>query len=198
MRVIVNYMREAAPDLLPIFRSELQARLLTDLFLAAGEEFTITELARRLGAPLATVQREAIRLVKAGLLAERRVGRARLIRANTTTAVAGPLTRLLEVGFGPPTVIAEEFADVSGIHKLLIFGSWAARHAGEPGPQPNDIDLLVIGSPSRGEVYDAAERAERRLGISVNTVLRSVSAWEGNGDGLLREIKSGHVVTVAH
>ncbi|MEU8202348.1 helix-turn-helix domain-containing protein [Streptosporangium sp. NPDC049046] len=189
-------MRASAPELMPIFRSPLQARLLTRLFLAVDEEFTITDLADFLGSPLPTVQREVHRLVRAGLLRERRIGRARLVRANADAAASRPLTQLLAVTFGPPAILAEEFASVAGIERLVIFGSWAARYHGHSGPQPNDVDLLVIGSPSRGDVYDAAERAERRLGISVNPVLRSVSAWESGDEGLLREIANGPTVTV--
>ncbi|MER5648433.1 winged helix-turn-helix domain-containing protein [Streptosporangium sp. NPDC002524] len=189
-------MRALAPELMPIFRSRLQARLLARLFLAADEESTITDLAEVLGSPLPTVQREVHRLVRAGLLRERKIGRARLVRANTETAASRPLAQLLAVTFGPPAIISEEFASVPEIERLVIFGSWAARYHGRPGPQPNDVDLLVVGSPSRGDVYDAAERAERRLGISVNPVLRSVSAWESGGEGLLREIANGPTVVV--
>lgn len=181
---------------MPIFRSRLQARLLARLFLAVDQEFTITDLAELLGSPLPTVQREVHRLVRAGLLRERKIGRARLVRANTETAASQPLAQLLAVTFGPPTIISEEFATVPGIDRLVIFGSWAARHHGRPGPQPNDVDLLVVGSPARGDVYDAAERAEQRLGISVNVVLRSVSAWESGDEGLLREIANGPTVIV--
>src|SRR5487761_252928 len=56
----------------------------------------------------------------------------------------------------PRVVIAEEFARIPGISRLLIFGSWAARHSGEPGPVPNDIDVLVVGDADRGAVYAAS------------------------------------------
>jgi len=28
------------------------------------------------------------------------------------------------------------------------YGSWATRYVGEPGTEPQDIDLLVIGTPA--------------------------------------------------
>jgi DNA-binding MarR family transcriptional regulator len=47
------------------------------LYLHPGREYTATELATRFGIALTTVLREANRLVEAGLIRDRTVGRAR-------------------------------------------------------------------------------------------------------------------------
>ncbi|GII61921.1 ArsR family transcriptional regulator [Sphaerisporangium krabiense] len=168
------------------------------LYLAADREFSISEFAAALAHPVSTTQREADRLVGAGLLRERRIGRTRLLQANTEAASYRPLTQLLAVSFGAPAIIGEQFAGIAGIRELVIFGSWAARYHGEPGPQPRDVDLLVIGCPSRGDVYDSAERAEQRIGLSVDPVIRSVSAWESGQDGLVRQIKGSRMFEITH
>ena len=49
----------------------------------------------------------------------------------------------------------------------------AARYRGEQGRAPNDLDVLVIGSPDRDAVDDAAERAERVIGLPVQATVRS-------------------------
>jgi predicted transcriptional regulator len=69
-------MRSDAPRLLPVLRSQHQADLLTMLLLHPAQEFTISELARRLSVPQSTVSGEARRLADAGILADRAVGRA--------------------------------------------------------------------------------------------------------------------------
>ncbi len=189
-------MRSESPPLLPIFRSRHQADLLTFLYLHPERELTLTELADRVGTPLTTLQREVGRLLQAGLLTSRRVGRAHLLRANTASRYARPLAELLTLAFGPHIVIAEEFADVVGAEAVGLFGSWAARYRGEIGPPPNDIDVFIIGRPDRTDVYDAAERAERRLGIVVNPVLVSRSRWEEDTDPLVRQVRSSPVVWV--
>ena len=51
-------MRSAAPELLPIFRSMLQADILAALLLNPEREYSLTDLAHRLDAPLA---RSAVR-----------------------------------------------------------------------------------------------------------------------------------------
>lgn len=192
-------MRSPAPSLLPIFRSALQAELLTVLFTQPHQALSLTELATRLNAALPTLHREVNRLVEAGLITEEATGRARLLRANVDHPAAGPLTQLLEVTFGARRVIQEEF-EIAGADEVLIFGSWAARALGVDGPPPHDIDVLVLSDTiDRVDVYEAAERAEARLGIAVNPVIRTWSEWSDPADQLCVQIKaSPHVVLDGH
>ena len=76
MEVIIHFVRSQAPLLAPLFRSEAQALLLSELLLP-GEEMSMTNLAERVGLPYPTVHREVARLLDAGLLVDRRVGRTR-------------------------------------------------------------------------------------------------------------------------
>jgi hypothetical protein len=188
-------MRSDAPALLPVFRSQHQAELLMWLLLHPDEEFTMSDLAGRLGIPLSTLHREMVRLDEAGLIATRSIGRNRMIRANTDHPVAKPLTHLLEVTFGPRVVVAEEFV-IPGAKQVVIFGSWADRYAGEPGPPPHDIDVLVIGKVGRADVYEAADRAQARLGIDVNPVVRSAQQWHDPEDALVKQIKASSYLVV--
>lgn len=82
-------MRSAAPALLPIFRSQLQADILAALLLNPGRECSLTELAKRFGAPLSTVHGEVKRLTQAGLLLRRDVGRSAVVRANSRNRLVG-------------------------------------------------------------------------------------------------------------
>ncbi|MCT9932984.1 winged helix-turn-helix domain-containing protein [Planotetraspora sp. A-T 1434] len=189
-------MRSEAPALLPLFRSRHQAEALTLLFLHPGQEFTLTELATRVGVPLTTAQREMSRLVESDLVRERRIGRARLLSANAENRYARPLTEMLMLTFGPHVVIAEEFALIEGATAVGIFGSWAARYGGEPGPPPRDIDVIVIGATGRGPAYQAAERAERKLTMRVNPVVVSHERWQSASDPLIQQIRSSALLWV--
>lgn len=159
------------------------------LYLHPDTEYGVSDLAGRLGVPLSTLHREVVRLDEAGLISSRTLGRNRLIRANAAHPAAKALTQLLEVTFGPRVVIAEEFA-VPGAKQVVVFGSWAARSAGEPGPPPHDIDVLVIGKVDRADLYEAADRASARLGIEVNPVVRSPNQWADPEDALVKQIKA--------
>jgi DNA-binding Lrp family transcriptional regulator len=189
-------MRSAAPALLPVFRSKLQADILAVLLLNPQQEHSLTDLAKRFDAPLSTVHFEIRRLTEAALLRRRTAGRSVMVQANSSNRLVEPLTELLSLSWGPMQVVAEEFADLGGAELVLIFGSWAARYLQSPGPPPHDLDVLVVGRPGRDAVYDAADRAQQRLAMPVNPVIRASDAWREAADPLVQQIQSGPFVTV--
>jgi len=184
-------MRSNASLLAPTFRSKTQGELLACVLLHPDQEWTLTELARRLDVPLTTIQGEVGRLLDGGVLSSRKIGRARLVRANVQNPAVTPLTTLTLMTFGPQTVIADEFASVQA-ERLVVFGSWAARYHGVPGALPEDIDVLVFADGvQRADVYAAADRAQARLGMPVNPILRPTSSWhEPGADPLLLDVQT--------
>ena len=188
----------AAPPLLPIFRSQLQGELLALVLVDPARQWTIDELAERTGEPYQTVATEVRRLQEAELLEATTIGRTKLLSANEANPYLRPLSQLATMVFGPPIVIGEEFASVRDIEAIYVYGSWAARYHGEPGPTPNDIDVLVIGQPDRDDVYDAAQRAQRRLGREVNVTQRTRKQWDTATDGFTRQVRSSPMVEVPY
>jgi hypothetical protein len=186
----------AAPPLLPVFRSRLQGELLALVLGDPLAEWTAEDLALRTGHPRKTVYNELRRLEDAGLLSVRMIGRNKLLKANAQNPYFEPLARLTLMSFGPPLVIQEEFGRLHGVECVFIYGSWAARYAGEQGPTPHDVDVLVIGTPDRDEVYEAARRAEERLRREVNTTIRTVEQWETAQDGFTRQLRSSPLVEI--
>lgn len=165
--------------------------------MAPDEEHSITALAQRAGTSLATALREIDRAQSTGVVVVRRVGNTRLARANANHPLCESIRRLVLATYGPPAVFQEEFADIQGIEALFIFGSWAARYSGLPGWAPNDIDLFVVGSPNRAEVHEAAERAERRIGMPVQATIRPLAKWHNRvDDPFIAEISSCPIVAV--
>lgn len=142
-------MRVDAPPLLPIFRSRLQGQILALVLGAPERNWTVEELSERTGQPYQTVASETRRLQGAGFLSVRIVGRTKLLSADVTNPLVRPLTELVLMSFGPPLVISEEFAGLTGLERVFLYRSWAARFEGEQGPPPNDIDVLVLGTPDR-------------------------------------------------
>jgi hypothetical protein len=92
-------------------------------------------------------------------------------------------------------VVGEEFAALSEA-AVAIYGSWAARYQGITGPAPNDVDVLVVGDVPRRDMYEAAERAEQRLGLPVNPVMCSRQRWLAAADPLIQQVRSAPVVWV--
>lgn len=189
-------MRSVAPALLPVFRSRLQADILAALLLNPDNEYSLTDLAQRFSTALSTVHGEVGRLADAGLLLRRHAGRSTMVMADRDNRLVKPLTELLFLSWGPLQVVADEFSELGGAEQVLIFGSWAARYLEQPGPPPHDLDVLVIGGPRREDVYDAADRAQKRLGMPVNPVIRTGDAWRTAIDPLVRQIQSAPLVPV--
>lgn len=191
-------MRPQAPPLLPIFRSRLQGELLALILTDPSRQWTIDELATRTGAPYPTVATEIRRLRDGDLLASETVGRTRLLTANDQNPYFQPLAQLVVMAFGPPLIIGEEFDEVSGVESIHIYGSWAARYEGTTGPTPNDVDVLVIGTPDRDDVYDAAQRAQQRLGREVNVTQRTSQQWESATDGFSQQLRASPMMIVPY
>jgi predicted nucleotidyltransferase len=181
-------MRPGPPALFPILRSELQARILARVFLG-GEEESIATLAAAIDADPGNTAREVTRLEEGRLLTSRRVGRTKLVRADTSAPFYQPLHELLSIVLGPVSVLREELTGISGIRRAEVFGSWAARYLGERGPAPADIDLLVIGSPNRDDLHDATQQAAARLNRPVNPVVISERRWETSTDAFITELR---------
>jgi predicted nucleotidyltransferase len=178
-----------------VFRSHLQGELLARVFLAP-QAASVSDLARGLDAPVATVHREVTRLAQAGILTTSRFGRALVVTANDDNPALAALRELVLIAFGPRQVVDEEFAALNGLTELMIFGSWAARYRGESGPVPGDVDVLVVGAVDRDEVFDAAERASRRLQREVNPTVVSPRRWAEGDEPFLQQIRARPSVVV--
>ncbi|MDP5182602.1 winged helix-turn-helix domain-containing protein [Blastococcus sp. BMG 814] len=160
-----------------MLRSQVQGDLLALLFLHPQQEFSLTEVARLGGVTLSSVHHEVTRLLQAGLVRDRRVGNTRLVRADTSSVLAGPLTDLLAVTYGPRPVLSDALRGVLGVERAYIYGSWAARYSGVPGPVPNDIDLLVVGTADVDDLEDAVRPAGERLRREVNIRRVAPDTW---------------------
>ena len=188
--------RQPAPALLPILRSQQQGEILALLLGDPDLELSLTEIAARTGAPHPSVHREIGRAEQAGLVVSRKVGNTRLVRANTASPYYAGLAEVLTRAFGVPAVLSEALQPVNGIAAAYIYGSWAARYAGEQGPTPHDVDVLLIGEPDRDAVYEATRRAEERLRREVNVTIRDAERWKNAADGFTRQLRSSPLVEI--
>jgi DNA-binding transcriptional ArsR family regulator len=175
--------RRPAPALLPILRSQQQGEILALLLGDPELELSLTEIAQRTGAPHPSVYREILRAEQAGLVTTRKIGNTRLVRADTDSPYYAGLADVLTRAFGVPAVLAEALRPVKGVAEAWIYGSWAARHAGQAGQRPvGDIDVLVLGKPDRDQLYNALSEAEKRLGRPVQATIRD-TGWLDTGSG---------------
>lgn len=169
-------------QLLPLLRSPLVGELLAWIYLHPETAYSVTELANQFKVSQSTISREADQLARSGLVIEERRGNLRLLRANLDHLLVRPLTELLALTYGPVAVLADLLSPLEGVDQAYIYGSWAARYAGEAGPPPHDVDVLVVGDADDDDLSDAARTAERRLGREVNIHRVSATAWRSSSD----------------
>ena len=189
----IQNMRTAPPILAPIFRSDGQARLLA-VALFDGE-MSLSDLAGRAGVSYPSAHREVARLLDAGILTERTIGRARLIRANEASPLVPSLTEILRIIAVPGPLLRRELSAIPAIDAAFIYGLFAARTLDVSGAAPNDIDLMVIGEPDVTAVYDACTRVEDLVHRPVNPTILT-SAEFNKASGFLHSVRSAPAVPV--
>jgi hypothetical protein len=185
---------KAPPRLAPIFRSDTQLQILGATYLEPERHFTMPELVERSSRPQPTVAREVGRLIEAGLLETQLRSGRRSVWANTTSPIFDELHSILLKTIGPKAVLETQLRGLPGVDLALIYGSWARRYHGEPGPLPQDVELMVIGTADVGEVRAEAERASRTLGRDVNVTLLTPEEWGKSPTGFVAHLKSEPLV----
>jgi len=194
---IIEYVSETAPALAPLFRSDQQFRLLGVLFAGAGAEFTIGELAERASVAQATASREVARLEQHGLVVTRLLGRNRLVSPNWSLPWVPELRSILMQTVGVVGRLGDALRRMDGVHEAFVFGSWAARLEGEPGPFPNDVDVVVIGTASLRAMRQACRKVEQDLRVDINPVVIDRVSWDSEApEPFIAHIKEQPLVQI--
>ena len=184
-------------QLTPLFRSASQGRILAAILLGRPEEpLTVSEIARRAHVPSSTAHREVDRLEHYGLVTSQRFAQSRVVRPNERNSYIDDLRSLVLKAYGPSFVLGEALAAVAGVEAAYIFGSWAARLRGEPGPPPEDVDVLIVGDPNPAAVDETMQEAEATLGREVQATVVSPGEWRAASSPLLRTIMRRPLVPI--
>jgi len=168
------------------------------LYLHPEDEYSLTEAAAAIGANTNAVHYEAVKLTEGGLIRNRKRGNLRLIRAVTDSLLTRPLTDLLAVTYGPLPVLTDLITQNEVIADAYIYGSWAARYGGEPGPVPADVDVLVVGTADLDDLDELAQKAQVTLHRPVNIRRIRPETWNASNptDPFIRSVKSRPLVTL--
>jgi len=139
--------------------------LLALFYLQPERSFYLRQITRRLGMGQGAVQRELARLAEAGLLVRTRVGSQVHYQANARSPCFGELRTLMIKTAGVGDVLREALAGLAErITLAFVYGSLAR---GE-GNANSDVDLMIIGEVSFGEVVSALQSAQKTIGREVN------------------------------
>lgn len=121
-----------------LFSSRVRAAVLALVLPRPHLRFSLTDLSRRLGLPVSSLQHECYKLTRLGLLHDERVGNARFYRPDPGWRLLEPLTALTVRAIPLEDALRGAAEGVSGIE-----GAWVAGDLGSP---PNPVYVVIVGN----------------------------------------------------
>jgi DNA-binding transcriptional ArsR family regulator len=129
---------KVVPDpLAELFSSRVRAAVLTLVLPRPHLAFSLTDLSRRLGLPVSSLQHECYKLTRLGLLRDERVGNARLYRPDPTWPLLEPLTALIVRAVSLEDALRGAVEGIPGID-----GAWVS---GDLTSQLDPVYVVVLG-----------------------------------------------------
>jgi predicted nucleotidyltransferase len=157
-----------------LFPNLYRRKVLALLMLNPQRWLHLRELARLTGASPGTLKKELDALTSVGLLKLQKVGNQTQFSANTEHPVFPELSALVRKTIGLRDVLALALAPLaSQIEVAFVFGSMAK---GTEGPQ-SDVDLLLIGDATFGQVANAVYDAQLVLAREINPKVMNRVEW---------------------
>lgn len=162
----------ALSDLL--FPNQYRRKVLALLLMNPQKWLHLRELARLTGASPGTLKKELDALTAVGLLKLQRVGNQTHFSANADHPVFPELSGLIKKTTGLRDVLALALVPLaSQIEVAFVFGSMARARE---GPQ-SDVDLMVIGEVTFGQVANAVYDAQLTLAREINPKVMGRGEW---------------------
>jgi DNA-binding transcriptional ArsR family regulator len=129
----------AVPEpLAELFSSRVRAAVLALVLTRPHLRFSLTELSRRLGLPVSSLQHECYKLTRLGLLHDERVGNARLYGPDPAWPLLEPLTTLTVRAMPLEEALRGAVEGVQGIE-----GAWVS---GDLTDQTDPVYVVVLGN----------------------------------------------------
>ncbi len=155
--------------------SKLRSKIIGWMFSHPDEIYFGRQLEEILKEDSTNISRELIRLAKMGILTCETKGRQKHYQANKSCPVFAELQGLALKTAGMADVLSEALRSLSKKIKVaFVYGSFAANSA----KAASDVDLMVIGKCSFGEVVEALMQGQEKLGREVNPSVYPVDEFQ--------------------
>jgi len=162
--------------------SRLRAKVLGWLFTHPDERYFVRQLTALLEEDSTNLSRELARLERIGILVSTTEGKQKYYRVNRDCPVYDELHGLIVKSAGLADILRAALAPAAEqIPVAFVFGSIAG--GGED--KSSDVDVMVVGDVSSGDVASLLYDAERKLGREVNTVVYPAAEFK-------KKVKEGH------
>ena len=138
-----------------LFSSRVRAAVLALVLPRPHLRFSLTDLSRRLGLPVSSLQHECYKLTRLGLLRDERVGNARLYRPDPDWPLLEPLTALTVRAMPLEEALRGAIEGVPGIGGAWVSGDFVSPT--EP------VYIVVVGSLGVEELDGLFDRSRVAL-----------------------------------
>ncbi len=157
--------------LLPKTRQGILAALLGQ----PEKTWYVSELARRMGVPSSSLQRELQALAQVGILKVHRQGHMAYYQANANSPVFADLRGLLLKTAGLVDVLTDVLKPLAARLRLVfVYGSIASGTE----QSDSDIDLMVVGKVTPAELALPLRRARELLGRDINPTVYTPTEFD--------------------
>lgn len=157
-----------------LFPNRYRRKLFAILWLQPGRWTHLRELARLAQASAGTLKKELDLLCSVGLIEQRKMGNQTQFCVNTQHPTYPELSGLVKKTIGLKDVLANALQPVaSNIEVAFVFGSIAQATEGAA----SDVDLMVIGQSTFGEVANALYEAQTSLAREINPKVMTREEW---------------------
>lgn len=167
-----------------------QQNVLTILYGQPNKSFYTKEILRLTKMGVATIKRELDRMLKAGILTMRKIGNQHHYQANPDCPIFNEVLGIVNKTFGLADVIKIALIPLKDkIDCAFIFGSVAKSKE----TNSSDIDLMIIGDVSFGEVIQNLFSVQESLRRDINPKVYIKSDWNQlieNKDAFIKEVLS--------
>jgi predicted nucleotidyltransferase len=155
--------------------SKLRAKVLGWLFTHPDEHYFVRQLTTLVKEDSTNMSRELARLEKTGILISTTEGKQKYYQANRQSPLFNELHGLIVKTAGVADVLRSALAPVmERIKVAFIFGSIASGNE----IRRSDIDMMVVGRISFGDVVSVLSPAEEKLGREVNPVVYPITEFK--------------------
>jgi len=145
------------------------------LYGRTDSSFYTKQILDAVGIGRGTVQRELKNLTDTGIIIREVQGRQVYYRANEKCPIFNELKSIVRKTFGVADVIRQSLETVADkIQIAFIFGS-VARSADD---RKSDIDVMVVGTISFGDIVSLLSPAEEKLGRELNAVVYPIAEFK--------------------
>lgn len=159
-----------------LFPNQYRRKVLALLVMNPQKWLHLRELARLTGASPGTLKKELDALQAVGLLRSQKMGNQTQFSANAEHPVYSELAALIRKTTGLHDVLATALQPLAGLVEVaFVFGSMARSSE----TALSDVDVMVIGDATFGQVVNALYDAQTTLAREINPKVMTRAEWLG-------------------